>query len=146
MKMLYQGLISAFLIVVIGVQFAASFGGIHPTRYWPFLNYPMYCTPHHAGDVVPVYTLTGILENGTEIAIPDRELNLSVFQMLAGPVKAIHANDREGLLRYLADWEKRQAARLKAVRLENRGVGLSRDGTFAAPPEIKVIDLTGRPS
>ena len=133
--------LSFFIVAVVGAQILFAFKPPHRFRYWPFLSYPMYNMPHYAGDTVPVYRLTGILEDGRAVPIGAADLNLKFFQFLHGPVRAILRGDKQALRPYVDDWNRRRGENIATVRLENHAVGLAEDGTFLAPVETHDMDV-----
>ena len=142
MKVAYQALVSALLLGVLALQAAASFGRLHPTRYWPFLSYPMYNTAHHAGDTIPDYRLVAVFSDGREAPILEEDLHLDFWQFRSGPVEAALQGRRGDLQRDLAGWERARGGRVAAIRVENHPVILRENGVAPGPVEATTVDVS----
>src|SRR5262245_46147536 len=57
---------------------------------WPFLDYDMYATPHHAGEAINQFRVFGRLEDGTEVPILPPDLRLDPYEFIrtfSGPLR-----------------------------------------------------------
>jgi hypothetical protein len=131
--------VSAVILLLIGVQIAASFGFLDRFRYWPFLSYPMYNHAHEKGDAVARLSLVGIDADGKEVPIRPEDLKLDFWRYLRGPVRAAQKNDARGLLSYLEHFEHRARTRFVSIRLENRPVALIDGKLTDLPVESSLI-------
>jgi hypothetical protein len=72
------------IVVMLGGQTAAMIPpeGIVMRRhwYWPFVNYPMYATPRHAGDVFRVHELQITRCGSAPETVSHRTLGMGVFR------------------------------------------------------------------
>lgn len=131
-------LLSLFIAGVITTQFFASFGRLHPFRYWPFLSYPMYNQAHRAGEAVPAFSLVAVDDAGHDHSLTPQDLNLEFWRMLRGPVRAAQRGDVHALLRYLEPFEHRTHVRVTAVRLESHPMRLA-NGRLESMPAISTL-------
>lgn len=98
----YRVVISLFCVAILGMQGATLVGTVTGkpvwSWYWPIIDYPMYDTPHVAGDHVNAkYLMEATLDDGRVVSITKETLGLSIwnFQYLArdiakGDRKALH--------------------------------------------------------
>lgn len=132
-------LLSLFIFAVVATQAVASFGGLHPYRYWPFLSYPMYNHAHQAGEAVPEFSLVAIDGAGHEYPLKPEDLNLDFWRTLRGPVRAARKGDTRLVLGYLEPFEHRTGVRVMAVRLENHPTRLVNGRLESAPAETTLL-------
>jgi hypothetical protein len=76
---------SVVCIVILGAQIAAMIPpeGLKPRqpKFWPFVNYPMYATARHAGDVFRVPELRAYpCDGGEPVTLPDTSLRIPRFE------------------------------------------------------------------
>jgi hypothetical protein len=78
-----KAFVVSMIVMMLGGQFAAIIppeGAVRRShRFWPFMNYPMYATPRHAGDVHRVPSLWVRRCNGAEEPAPPTALGLSEY-------------------------------------------------------------------
>lgn len=126
-----ERLASAVIVVVIGLQFLASFqitpGPVEGSPFlWPFLDFPMYSTPRESGDTIPRLELHGVLADSSEVEIRPSDLEMSFWVF------------RRGVLFKLADtarveeiarkYEQLHGTRLLGFRLYERPFVLTESG------------------
>lgn len=133
--------VSTVIVFLLGLQTAASFGGLHRYRYWPFLSYPMYNRPHFKDEAVARFSLVGILKDGTERPITPEDLQLDFWRYQRGPVRFAQRDEAHALLSQLQPFEHRARLRLAAVRLENHPITLENGKLTDLPVESKTIVL-----
>jgi len=85
---------------------------------YPFVDYPMYSTPHHRGEPVPQLRLIGMRSDGSEFDLDLKLLGGSSWHLLH-LMNAILASDSEGVQKILDSLESHLASGLTAVRVEN---------------------------
>jgi hypothetical protein len=73
--LLNQNLISAFIVLALGLQ-ALTAVGFKNKRLWPFIGYPMYASPHPAAEAVPRYTVIGFPADGRELVLTPDDFGL----------------------------------------------------------------------
>ena len=136
---------SIVILAVLALQTAASFGALHPFRYWPFLSYPMYNEAHRAEEAVPNFSLVAIDASGGEHSLSPRDLGLDFWRTLRGPVRAAQRGDAHALIAYLEPYEHRTRLRVSAIRLENHPVTLVHGRLASAPAESTLVVVRHAP-
>jgi hypothetical protein len=119
-------LVSCVIVAVLGLQTFASF--VNPGRWgWPFLAYPMYKTAHYEGERilygVEVYV---VREDSSESLMSAEGIPFWIFwhKMVDG---VMHGK-RDSVQPLVAAYCERTGEQVVAVRIQDIGVALSRDG------------------
>ena len=88
-----------------------------PSLY-PFLEYPMYSSPHYVGDVVDVYDLYATLSDGKEVRVlADQDfVNFWHYQQF---VDAIRAGDKDLIGKFVRIYEQEYHVQAASFRLED---------------------------
>lgn len=88
--MLRDRLRKSYAVLIIAAILGAQFWVIVPRKweqfwYWPFMNYPMYSTPHYPGDQFSRYELWAGPAGKPELLrlIPSEDLHLTTFKYSA---------------------------------------------------------------
>ena len=137
------GLASLVILGTLGAQtlaISAPFIGLftkEPGYLWPFLNYPMYCAAHRAGDHIDRFVIVVTSPKGSETTVSHHDLGLGFWQLLEGLVPALLGQNAREVAVYLQHYEHLCGRRVTAVRLENHPWVLGKDG--AAPGPVRVI-------
>lgn len=120
------GAISCVIIGIVGLQAFASF--INPGRWgWPFIAYPMYKTPHFDGErVLYDFEVYAVHDDGSESLISLADVPYWIFKHKV--VDGLIRRDRESVQPLIAAYCERTRKEVVEVRLQDMGVGLSRDG------------------
>jgi hypothetical protein len=141
------------IVVILGGQLAAIVppeGAVRRShRFWPFMNYPMYATPRHAGDVHRVPSVWVTRCNGAEEPAPPSALGLSDYryrEMLQHVADAPADTTDRALISHLVT--ARIAADACRISIHERGYVMTRDGWNPATdiPDHEVVswELTQR--
>jgi hypothetical protein len=114
---------------------------VFPPMLWPFLDYPMYCLPHHKGDALDRYFVFGTLEDSTEVPIFPEDLGLHFWQFYGqsqqiGVVVALLRENNKLIKTYVELYQSRHNKRLLGLRLENHPLILSREGANPGPRQV----------
>ncbi len=114
---------------------------VFPPLLWPFLNYPMYCIPHHKGDALDQYFVFGTLEDSIEVPILPEDLGLHFWQFYGksqerGVVIALLQENNKLIKTYVELYQSRHNKRLVGLRLENHPLILSREGVNPGPRQV----------
>jgi hypothetical protein len=139
------------ILVVLALQGIAA-AGLTPGPVeespflWPFLDYPMYTQPHYEGDGVPRYRVTGITGDGREVEITPETLGTDywIYQD-AFLYSFMYRPQRDELEPGVRMYEGRHGVSLVEVRLENRPLVVTREGTVDGAPELEGTARRTRP-
>ena len=129
--------ISVLLLIFLVVQTCASFGlfGWYGWR-WPFMEYPMYTETFNKGDVVPVFALAGVTEDGTRIPLGAAEFNFDFWEYFNGPILAARGGDARRLRSFINPFTARTGIHLKSVQLMETPYVLSDNGVERRADEL----------
>jgi hypothetical protein len=127
----------AFVISVIVVMVGGQLAAIVPPeglvrrshRFWPFMNYPMYATPRHAGDVYRVPSVRITRCSGAEEPAPPDALGLSEYryrEVLRQIADARGRSSNRALITHLVT--ARIAADACRIGIHERGYVMTRNG------------------
>jgi hypothetical protein len=140
-----RGLISAVILVVLGVQAIAALaltpGPIEkPPFLWPFLNYPMYSAPHYEGEGIPRFRVMVMTADGREIEVTKENLGTD-FWIFRNAFLQPFENEgmRDELEPGVELFERRHGVTVVEVRLEDRPLLLTREGTADGPTEVRGV-------
>lgn len=128
--------VSAVIFAVLGVQAIAAFGltpgPVERSPFlWPFLDYPMYTQPHYEGDAVPRYRVVGVTEDGREVEITPESLGTDFWIYRNAFLFSFRfRGERHELESGVQLYELRHGVSLLEVRLENRPLVVTREGTM----------------
>ena len=125
--------VSALILAVLALQGLAVARILCPPRAWvglsglrvgcapllyPFLDYPMFNEAHRAGDTIESYAVIVELEDGGQLRLrpEDPDAHPAPRRLVA----ALLERDREEVRRFFDDYQRLNAARVVACRLEKR--------------------------
>lgn len=145
-------LISLFILIILALQAVAGFRVFCPPKsfrnlsslrilcpplLWPFLDYPMYSSPHYAGDTISQPLVFGILEDSSEVPILPEDLGLDYWQFMRGLVEDGLLRDRRERIKIYAElYRSRHNKKLTGLRLKNHPFVLSREGAYRVSPRV----------
>jgi len=135
-------LASGVIVLVLFLQAIAALGltpgPIEKTPFlWPFLDYPMYSTPHYEGDAIPRYRVVGTTADGREMQIDPETLGADFWIFRNAFLFPFRFRaDRGELEPGVELFERRHGVTLVEVRLEDRPIVLSRSGSSQGPVEL----------
>lgn len=127
--------VSAVILAVLGFQAIAAVGltpgPIEKSPFlWPFLDYPMYTQPHYEGDAVPRYSVIGVTDDGREVEITPESLGTDFWIFRNAFLFSFrYRGERHELESGVQLYERRHGVSLREVRLENRPLVVTREGT-----------------
>lgn len=140
--------VSTVIVVVLAFQGIAALGltpgPVEESPFlWPFLDYPMYTQPYYEGEAIPRYRVVGVTAGGREVEITRESLetdfwiyrNVFLLPLLYRP-------QRDELEAGVQLYERRHGVSLVEVRLENRPLVLTREGTEDG--EIEFVNTARR--
>lgn len=134
-----ERLASAVIVVVVGLQFLASFqitpGPIEGSPFlWPFLDYPMYTTPRDLGDTLPRFELHGVLADSSEVEIGPSDLQMGFWVFRRGVLFDISDTARaEEIAR---KYEELHGREIRGFRLYERPFVLTGSGVDSTSHDL----------
>lgn len=134
--------ISLVILAVLGLQGITAVGltpgPIEKSPFlWPFLDYPMYSLPYFEGDAIPRHRTVGITEDGRELEINPETLGTDFWIYRDAFVfPLIHRSMRRDLGPGVELFESRHGVRLVEIRLEDRPLVLTPEGTVEGGVEV----------
>ncbi len=135
-------LLSALIVFVVGLQALITFRvlcppeAIRPLAFlraacapalYPFIDYPMYWTPHYQGESISQPMAVGILADGREVLIQPEDLNLH-FWLHQEFLVALDQGVMDEIELYVKRYQDLQGVKLAGIRLENHPVSIDEDG------------------
>jgi hypothetical protein len=138
------GLVSCVIVAILGLQTFASF--VNPGRWgWPFLAYPMYKTAHYEGERilydVEVYV---VREDSSESLMSADGIPFWIFKHKM--VDGVMNGKRDSVQPLVTAYCERTGEQVVAVRVQDMGIGLSRDGlVHGLEPETLATMTIGCP-
>jgi hypothetical protein len=140
---LQKSLISALIVVFLGLQGFVTLGPDQPHDggyFWPFVSYPMYNGAHFEGEKLHQYRLMAILD-GEEKEIGPYDFGMNYFTFQRGGIRAMLKADRQAMQKYADFYKLRTKKMVKAFRLEDRPLVLTKQGPKPSALEVKRMDL-----
>ena len=139
-------LLAIISFVILGFLTVQSLVIIMPVMfyYWPFMDYPMYSPAHYENELVDDnYELLGVSEDGKELQIKHKRLDLSFFQVNDWLVPRLLKDRYDAdVTPYLNKLVKIQNPVLRYVKIQAKPVKISRSGLSKMDVKVfKVIDL-----
>jgi hypothetical protein len=132
--------VSVVIAVMLTLQFAATFD-LYPRfvsrpshLLWPFMNYPMYRGAHYEGAVLARYRVFGETADGSEVEVTPTDLGLNFRKFQDIVVDALRRHDIARVAAFAELYRARLGTRLVAMRVEQHGHILTRDGLHPVPP------------
>ncbi|VXD11798.1 hypothetical protein [Planktothrix paucivesiculata] len=107
---------------------------------YPFLDYPMYAGARYEGTNVNQYFLFGVLEDGTEVAITNEDLQTSRYKFLRNILPEIEKKNPEIIQSYVKIYEQKSQKNLVKLRLENHPLIITRK-SINPGDKIVTVDL-----
>lgn len=147
--------ISTLIVGIILLQFSVAFLRFCPQRnssfplkslcpnlpddpaFYPFLDYPMYAGARYEGVKVNQYFLFGVLEDGTNIPITHKNLQISRYNLIRKIIPEIQEKNLSIIRKYVKIYEQNSQKNLVKLRLENHPLVITRKGIN--PGKNKVI-------
>lgn len=143
-------LLSTLIVFIVGMQALITFRvlcppeAIRPLAFlraacapalYPFIDYPMYWTPHYKGESISQPVAIGILADGREVPILPEDLNLH-FWLHQEFLVALDQGAQEEIDLYVRRYQDLQGVQLTGIRLENHPVSIREEGIVAEGVEI----------
>lgn len=124
--------ISCVIVAILGLQTVASF--VTTGRWgWPFIAYPMYKTPHFENErVLYDFEVYATHDDGSEALISQGDLPFWTFKLKL--VNGLANDDRDSVQPIVRAYCERTGTNVVAVRLQDMGVAVSRDGAVSGLP------------
>lgn len=143
-----KALISGIIGTVLSLQAMAAFqitpGPIERSPWlWPFLDYPMYATPHYPGDSIQRPAVHGVLEDASEVRIEPSDLGFDFWWFRRGLIFDLLGRDTSRIRGYAELYADRQGRSLEALRLYYRPVVIDEAG-FDTLPTVRVRSIPVR--
>jgi len=133
------------ILVVLAVQAIAALaltpGPVEkPPFLWPFLNYPMYSAPHYEGEGIPRFEVVATTSDGREIEVTKENLGTDFWIFRNAFLLPFEQQGmRDELEPGVGLFERRHGVSVVEVRLEDRPLVLTRDGTEDGPSEVRGV-------
>jgi len=138
-------LVTGVVLAVLAVQGIAAFGltpgPVEKAPFlWPFLDYPMYSTPHYEGDGIPRYEVSAVTADGREMEITPETLG-SDFWIFRNAFlfSFFYPGMRDELEPGVELLEQQHDVTILEVRLENRPLLLTREGASEGPLALEGV-------
>jgi hypothetical protein len=137
--------VSGVVVAVLAVQAIAAFGltpgPVEKSPFlWPFLDYPMYSTPHYEGDGIPRYRVLAVTADGEELEVTPAALGSDFWiYRNAFLFSFFYPGMRDELEPGVELLERRHGVTVLEVRLENRPLLLTREGTTEGPLALEGV-------
>lgn len=135
--------VSWVILVVLAFQGIAA-AGLTPGPVekspflWPFLDYPMYTRPHYEGEGIPRYRVIGVTDEDREVEITPETLGTDYWIYRNAFLFSFrYRGERDELEPGVQLYEDRHGVSLVEVRLENRPLVLTREGTVDGALELE---------
>ena len=126
------GAISGLIIAILGLQTVAGF--VNTGRWgWPFIAYPMYKTAHFEGErLLHEYKVFATHANSSEDLISAGDVPFWIFKFKM--VDGLTNGDRASVQPLVAAYCERTGKEVIAVRVEDTGLELTRNGIVRGLP------------
>jgi hypothetical protein len=96
----------------------------------------MYSETFQKGEVLPVFGLTGVSEEGVRIPIRATDLNFDFWEYLRGPIDAATGGNGRALRAFISPFAQRSSIRLQSVQLVRTPYVLSGNGVERRADEV----------
>ncbi|MGL5083046.1 MAG: NAD(P)/FAD-dependent oxidoreductase [Microcoleaceae cyanobacterium] len=108
---------------------------------YPFLSYAMYSYPRYPGQKLADHQLFGILVDGTEIPVTEKELGIGLYKFKKAYMKPIREGKSEAIQSLFELYQQNNRQKLVHLVLKSYPVTITKSGIQQRPMETRIIPI-----